>query len=192
MAGRLSAICVVVGLLSILSLPAPAQNEPRFVMERQNSTISLEPYAPNIIRITLSLDKSQALAAPGFGFLATPLEEGRVRRALVVHDGGVAVLVIGDGHRPAGHLQEDFAFGVADHDVGRRRRAIPTSRNSSMGGHLFSGMRSGHGDDQAGRAIRFSAAVGRMSPPGGGLPAEHHPAHPPLLDPSDARDNVGG
>jgi alpha-D-xyloside xylohydrolase len=24
------------------------------------------------------------------------------------------------------------------------------------------------------------------------LPAEHHPAHPPLLDPSDARDNVGG
>jgi alpha-D-xyloside xylohydrolase len=25
-----------------------------------------------------------------------------------------------------------------------------------------------------------------------GLPAEHHPAHKPLLDPSDARDNVGG
>jgi alpha-D-xyloside xylohydrolase len=24
------------------------------------------------------------------------------------------------------------------------------------------------------------------------LPTEHHPAHPPLLDPSDARDNVGG
>ena len=24
------------------------------------------------------------------------------------------------------------------------------------------------------------------------LPAEHHPAHPPLMDPSDARDNVGG
>jgi alpha-D-xyloside xylohydrolase len=24
------------------------------------------------------------------------------------------------------------------------------------------------------------------------LPAEHHPANPPLLDPSDARDNVGG
>ena len=24
------------------------------------------------------------------------------------------------------------------------------------------------------------------------LPAEHHPAHPPLLDPSDARDNVNG
>jgi len=24
------------------------------------------------------------------------------------------------------------------------------------------------------------------------LPSEHHPAHPPLLDPSDARDNVGG
>ena len=24
------------------------------------------------------------------------------------------------------------------------------------------------------------------------LPAEHHPAHTPLLDPSDARDNVGG
>lgn len=30
----------------------------------------LEPYAPNIIRVTLSLDKAQAVAAPGYGFVA--------------------------------------------------------------------------------------------------------------------------
>lgn len=76
MPGKLSAICIAVGLLSILSLQALAENEPRVVMERQNSTISLEPYGANIIRVTLSLDKSQALAAPGFGFIDTPSATG--------------------------------------------------------------------------------------------------------------------
>ena len=31
----------------------------------------------------------------------------------------------------------------------------------------------------------------RTSAAGNICPAEHHPGHPPLLDPSDARDNVG-
>jgi hypothetical protein len=34
--------------------------------------VSLEAYAPNIIRVTLSLQKDPALAPPGFGFVATP------------------------------------------------------------------------------------------------------------------------
>jgi len=34
--------------------------------------------------------------------------------------------------------------------------------------------------------------TGRTTRRLGGLPAEHHPAHKPLLDPSDARANVGG
>jgi alpha-D-xyloside xylohydrolase len=37
-----------------------------------SSTISIEPYAPNIVRVTLSLDKDQATAPPGYGFDATP------------------------------------------------------------------------------------------------------------------------
>jgi alpha-D-xyloside xylohydrolase len=39
----------------------PASNE---------ATVSIEAYAPNIVRVTLSLDKKSALAAPGYGIVA--------------------------------------------------------------------------------------------------------------------------
>jgi alpha-D-xyloside xylohydrolase len=42
------------------------------VLDRDGSTVVLEAYAPNIIRVTLSLNKDGALAAPGYGFVATP------------------------------------------------------------------------------------------------------------------------
>jgi len=41
-------------------------------VDRGDATIALDAYAPNIVRITLSLLKDSALAAPGFGFVATP------------------------------------------------------------------------------------------------------------------------
>ncbi len=46
------------------------------VMERGGRTITFEPYAPNIIRVTLSLLKEPALAKPGYGFIASPSTEG--------------------------------------------------------------------------------------------------------------------
>ena len=51
------------------------------------------------------------------------------------------------------------------------KRQVPTGLNFAA-----SGMPTG----------ATTSAAGRTSPP------SHHPAHPPLLDPSDARDNVGG
>src|SRR5271165_7020003 len=54
---------------------APAQ-ETRLVLDRGGSTIVLEPYAPNIIRVTLSLLKQPALAPPGYGFTAAPAADG--------------------------------------------------------------------------------------------------------------------
>ena len=36
----------------------------------------LEPYAPNILRVTLSLKHDPALAAPGYGFVAAPDGDG--------------------------------------------------------------------------------------------------------------------
>jgi len=36
----------------------------------------LEPYAPNILRVTLSLNREPALAAPGYGFVAAPAADG--------------------------------------------------------------------------------------------------------------------
>jgi alpha-D-xyloside xylohydrolase len=50
--------------------------ENRVVLERGGSTIVLEPYAPNILRVTLSLNRGPALAAPGYGVLAAPAAAG--------------------------------------------------------------------------------------------------------------------
>jgi alpha-D-xyloside xylohydrolase len=48
----------------------------RLEIDRKGETIVLEPYAPNILRVTLSVNREPALAAPGFGFVATPAAEG--------------------------------------------------------------------------------------------------------------------
>jgi alpha-D-xyloside xylohydrolase len=42
------------------------------VLDHKGATIVLEPYAPNIVRVTLSLKREPALAAPGYGIIATP------------------------------------------------------------------------------------------------------------------------
>lgn len=46
------------------------------VLSRDGRTVAIEPYAPNIIRITLSTEKSSALAAPGYGFVGTASMNG--------------------------------------------------------------------------------------------------------------------
>ncbi|HEX3163022.1 MAG TPA: hypothetical protein VHQ92_10645, partial [Pseudolabrys sp.] len=56
--------------LTLYAIRAVAQSP--LVLDHNGSTIALEPYAPNIIRVTLSLQRDQALAAPGFGFIAHP------------------------------------------------------------------------------------------------------------------------
>ena len=50
--------------------------ESRIVIDRDGSTIVLEPYAPNIVRVTLSTLKDQAIAGPGCGIVAKPLPAG--------------------------------------------------------------------------------------------------------------------
>ena len=60
--------------LSIVSLAqAPTQ---RLELDRKGETIVLEPYAPNVVRVTLSLKSEPALAAPGYGFVAAPAAAG--------------------------------------------------------------------------------------------------------------------
>jgi alpha-D-xyloside xylohydrolase len=63
-------------LMTILfAAPAVAQSSP-VVLDRDGSTIALEAYAPNIVRVSLSLQKEQAIAAPGFGFIAHSSSHG--------------------------------------------------------------------------------------------------------------------
>jgi alpha-D-xyloside xylohydrolase len=61
--------------LSLLAAPSLFAQKP-VVLERRDATVTLEAYAPNIVRITLSLKKDAALAAPGYGITAQPAEDG--------------------------------------------------------------------------------------------------------------------
>jgi hypothetical protein len=72
-------ILLVLGFGIIGSTTAQAEDA-SLILHRGNRTIVLEPYAPNIIRVTLSSIKAKALAHPGYGFLATPLGTGWVHQ----------------------------------------------------------------------------------------------------------------
>jgi len=45
-------------------------------LTRDEATVMVEPYALNIVRVTLSLDKASAIAGPGYGFVAKPASAG--------------------------------------------------------------------------------------------------------------------
>lgn len=65
-------------LLPLLLIQATAFARPQspVILSRGNATVMLEPYAPNILRVTLSLRKGDAVAAPGYGILAKPSATG--------------------------------------------------------------------------------------------------------------------
>ncbi len=70
------ALAVLAGIV-LTTHGALAQNpRPRLELDRKSQTIVLEPYAPNILRVTLSLKHDPALAAPGYGFVAAPNGDG--------------------------------------------------------------------------------------------------------------------
>src|ERR1700733_8825396 len=62
-------------LASTLGGVAMAQGGP-LLLERDGRTIALEPYAPNILRVTMSIDRAAATGAPGYGFVAKPSAAG--------------------------------------------------------------------------------------------------------------------
>ena len=92
MKGRLVCSSLLSGILSIaFSLPAqstgltqespagssasgsaPGAPAQHLELDRERQTIVLEPYAPNILRVTLSLNRNPALAPPGYGIVARP------------------------------------------------------------------------------------------------------------------------
>jgi alpha-D-xyloside xylohydrolase len=95
---------VFVGIVSVL-LSVQAQSPvPQNVIERTGETIVLEPYAPNIIRVTLSLQPEPAKGAPGFGIVAKPANAGwkpsQTERADVYASDRITVTV--DRPRPSG------------------------------------------------------------------------------------------
>jgi alpha-D-xyloside xylohydrolase len=76
---RTSCLAVAMLLALLFSGGALAQTS-QIVLDRDGGTIVLEPYAPNIVRVTLSLLKEPAAAAPGYGFVAKPAGQGWSRQ----------------------------------------------------------------------------------------------------------------
>ncbi len=74
---RPSFVLALFAAVLLLTPGSPAQNvNQRLELSRKGETIVLEPYAPNILRVTLSLNPEPARATPGFGFVATPATDG--------------------------------------------------------------------------------------------------------------------
>jgi alpha-D-xyloside xylohydrolase len=69
------AVLVTLTLMGVAGAAAQGGSN-QFVLDRTGRTIVVEPYGPNIVRITMSSDKAQALAGPGYGFVGTPSMNG--------------------------------------------------------------------------------------------------------------------
>src|SRR5882672_8743262 len=67
MHNRLPTICLA---LALAVAPGFAPAAPLALLDRNGSQVSIEAYAPNIVRVTLSVDSDLALAPPGFGIIA--------------------------------------------------------------------------------------------------------------------------
>ncbi|MBB5319421.1 glycoside hydrolase family 31 protein [Tunturibacter empetritectus] len=57
-------------------LVTPVTRAQQLSLSRDNATVLVEPYAPNIVRVSISLRREDALAAPGYGIVATPAPTG--------------------------------------------------------------------------------------------------------------------
>jgi alpha-D-xyloside xylohydrolase len=62
--------------LALAESGATAMAAPLDLLDRNGSLVSIESYAPNIIRVTLATDKDTVLAPPGYGILAQPDDRG--------------------------------------------------------------------------------------------------------------------
>src|ERR1039458_3678812 len=91
---------LAVAMLAVLLVSGDARAQrPQIVLDRDGGTIVLEPYAPNIIRVTLSLLKEPATSAPGYGFVANPSAEGWSRQQDAQGDVYRSQRLVA-GHRP--------------------------------------------------------------------------------------------
>lgn len=143
-------------VLAALSLAAPSlAQQPSVVMEHDGSTVMFEPYAPNIIRVTLSMQHDPALAAPGYGFVAKPDSDGWTHTAdehgdtyrssrLVVtldasHHGGKPSLTQSDigkfftGSTPGAHIRVTTLEGATLVDMVGWQQSVPNHKDGNAG-----------------------------------------------------------
>ena len=64
------------GALALALAMVPAMHAQQMIVSRGAATVMVEPYAENIVRVSISLLKADATAAPGYGITAKPLASG--------------------------------------------------------------------------------------------------------------------
>ena len=69
-------IPILAGMIFLNASASAQPSSQRLQLDRGGETIVLEPYAANILRVTISLNPNPALAAPGYGFAASPESAG--------------------------------------------------------------------------------------------------------------------
>ena len=67
---------VAVFCLALFPHVACSQPAASISTQRGEATVVIEPYAPHIVRVSISLLKQDALAGPGYGITASPMAEG--------------------------------------------------------------------------------------------------------------------
>ncbi len=101
-------------MLNAASVPAQAPGQ-RLEIAREGETIVLEPYAPNILRVTLSLKRDPALAGPGYGVVASPSATGwsahQTEKADVYQSGRIVATV--DKNLPPAHPRQQTQVDIA-------------------------------------------------------------------------------
>jgi alpha-D-xyloside xylohydrolase len=104
---RRAAVGAILLELALLPAATTAQSPgQRLELDRKGETIVFEPYAPNILRVTLSLNRDAALARPGYGIVAGPSSEGDGWKASQTEQADVyqsdIIVATVDRPRPAG------------------------------------------------------------------------------------------
>jgi alpha-glucosidase/alpha-D-xyloside xylohydrolase len=131
-------VIAVAGMI-LLAYPLVAQESAGpsgpLVLERQGRVISLVPYAPNVLRITLSIDKAVATGAPGYGIVAQPSAEGwthdRDADGGDVYRSAQMVVRVASGELPADKLPQPMPLD----DLNRQLRQQYFGGGSRLGPH---------------------------------------------------------
>jgi len=86
----------------------------QLTLQRGAATVVVEAYAPNIVRVTMSLDKARALAAAGYGITARPQSDGWTAESGeagdVLRSARMVVTVQGQGKPYTGKLPDTAKF----------------------------------------------------------------------------------
>ncbi len=137
---RLFSVLLLAPVLGF-GMPRAHGQENRFILDRDARTVVLEPYAPNILRITLSKSKELGLASPGYGFVGTPSKAGWTHEQDssgndVFHSGRMTVQ-ISPNHLPASMAPrrmplDDLNQSLRDHYFGGGSKRAPSDDDISI------------------------------------------------------------